>query len=231
MISIAIVTFLFWYFIGSEVWSDVLLQLDTSKMVLSIKLAVDVLVIACPCALGLATPTAILVGTSLGAESGLLIKGADVLEQAQKVKTIVFDKTGTLTQGYLQVQEIVTCQPDSYSSTELLTIAASLEVASNHPLAQAILRNAQQEKIELLETENLTNKVAKGVTGVITRKGKKQSYYLGSQQWLRENISQKNFTIEVDINDQGKIQEQQGRGNSVIFLADEKQFNWLFHSQ
>ena len=224
VISIAIGTFLFWYFIGTNIWSEILLQLDTSKMVLSIKLAVDALVIACPCALGLATPTAIVVGTSVGAESGLLIKGADVLEQAQQVKTIVFDKTGTLTQGYLKVQEIVSVKSGVYSPTQLLTIASSLEVSSNHPLAQAILRHGKQQEVSLLTTEKLTNHLGRGVSGVITREEKESIFYLGNQQLLTEN----NVSINLDSKTETKLQQQQQEGKTVVFLGDESRLIGYF---
>src|SRR4030042_5166998 len=115
-------------------------------------IAVSVLVIACPCALGLATPTAIMVGTGKGAEKGILIKGGDALETAHKLYAVVFDKTGTLTQGKPKVTDIVPA--GNINKEELLKLAASIEQKSEHPLAQAIVANAKEKKIKL---EKITN--------------------------------------------------------------------------
>ncbi len=213
IISIALLTFSFWYVIGTQIWIDILPSLETSKMILSIKLAIDVLVIACPCALGLATPTAILVGTSLGAEHGLLIKGGDILEQAQNLGTIVFDKTGTLTQGYPQVTDIVTCYPKTYSPQELLTIAASLEIVANHPLAQALLNEAKKQDLSLFPTNKLSSYSGKGVKGIISTNEHESYFYLGNQLWLTEN----NISISSSILQELKEYHQQGK--SVIYLA------------
>ena len=139
VLAIAILTCLFWYFIG--IYNPNLVPLASSLTPL--KAAIAVMVVACPCALGLATPTAILVGTGIGAESGLLIKGGDVLEAVHQLDTVVFDKTGTLTQGKPQVTDIFTT--DTILSTELLQLAAAAESVANHPLAVAI----QQEAVRL----------------------------------------------------------------------------------
>ena len=119
VMTLATLTFLFWYFVGTNIWSKVLQTFShhgsmtyyASPLLLSLKLAIAVLVIACPCALGLATPTAILVGSGVGAQKGLLIKGGDVLEKVHELDTIVFDKTGTLTTGHPNVTNIVAKNP------------------------------------------------------------------------------------------------------------------------
>ncbi len=211
IISISLLTLCFWYFIGTQIWLDIIPTLGTSKIILSIKLAIDVLVIACPCALGLATPTAILVGTSLGAENGLLIKGGDVLEQAKNLKTIVFDKTGTLTQGYPQITQIISCQPQVYSPQQLLTIAASLEIVALHPLAEAILTEAKKQNLTLYGTDKLTNHTARGVKGIIPPEN--QFLYLGNQSWLAEN------GITIDSSIQEKIEDYTQQGQTVVYLA------------
>jgi P-type Cu2+ transporter len=136
VIAIAILTFLFWYFIGTH---NPNLDPPISSLT-PLKAAIAVIVVACPCALGLATPTAILVGTGIGAEAGLLIKGGDVLETVHRLHTVVFDKTGTLTEGKPQVTDMLTA--DNIHSTELLRLAAAAESVTNHPLAVAIQQEA-----------------------------------------------------------------------------------------
>ena len=214
IISIALLTFSFWYGIGTQIWPEILPTLQTSKTILSLKLAIDVLVIACPCALGLATPTAILVGTSLGAEHGLLIKGGDILEQVKNLHTIVFDKTGTLTQGYPEITEIITCQPEIYSTQELLSIAASLEIVANHPFAQTILTEAQKQYLSILPTNKLSNRPGKGVKGIITTNNRDSDFYLGNQAWLAEN----NIDIQPSLLSEVKTYSQQGK--TVVYLGE-----------
>ncbi len=136
VLSIAILTCLFWSFIGIHN-----LDLDPAVSTLTpLKAAIAVLVVACPCALGLATPTAILVGTGIGAERGLLIKGGDVLEAVSQLDIVVFDKTGTLTEGKPQVTDMLTA--DGMTEPELLRLAAAAESATNHPLGAAIQQAA-----------------------------------------------------------------------------------------
>lgn len=138
VMAIATLTFLFWYLIGTH---NPNLDPPISSLT-PLKAAIAVMVIACPCALGLATPTAILVGTGIGAETGLLIKGGDVLETVHRLDTVVFDKTGTLTEGKPQVTDILTA--DGISSTELLQLSAAAESVTNHPLAMAIGQEAMR---------------------------------------------------------------------------------------
>lgn len=145
VIVIALCTFLFWYFLGTHWWPEVLtlggddhqMILSTSPLLLSLKLAISVLVVACPCSLGLATPTAILVGSGIGAERGLLIRGADVLERVHQLQTIIFDKTGTLTIGTPTLSHCQIFHPD-FTTARLLQLAASVEQGTSHPLAVAI---------------------------------------------------------------------------------------------
>ena len=213
IISIALLTFIFWYGLGTQIWSEILPSLESSPMILSVKLAIDVLVIACPCALGLATPTAILVGTSLGAEQGLLIKGGDILEQAQNLGTIVFDKTGTLTQGYPQITDIISCHPELYSSQELLSIAASLEIVANHPFAQAILTEARLKQLNILPTSQLSSHTGKGVKGIVTTAQDESLFYLGNQLWLAEN------KISIPDSLVWEIEQQHQQGKTVIYIG------------
>lgn len=134
----------------------------------SLTIFVSVLVIACPCALGLATPTAIMVGTGKGAEYGILIKSGEALEHAHKIQTIILDKTGTITEGKPRVTDLL-CGP-SYSEKDLLLFAASLEYASEHPLAEAIVREAAAKGISLLPVTNFSSITGRGVSAVIDQK-------------------------------------------------------------
>jgi Cu+-exporting ATPase len=137
VIAVAIATFIIWY----NIMGNVTLALITT---------VGVLIIACPCALGLATPTSIMVGTGKGAENGILIKGADSLELAHKLQTIVLDKTGTLTQGKPTVTDFVTVNGAANNNElKLLELAASVERNSEHPLAEAVVQYAKSQQLEL----------------------------------------------------------------------------------
>jgi Cu2+-exporting ATPase len=220
VIAIALLTFCFWYFIGTNIWDSVLLTtshsmsmfmeetvVTTSPLLLSLKLAIAVLVIACPCALGLATPTAILVGTSIGAETGILIKGGDILERVQHLDTIIFDKTGTLTTGTPQVTE---CIPfANISAEELLQLAAAVESGSNHPLAQAIIKAAQQQDLTLPATTNFQSVLGQGISAEVAGK----RVYLGNQNWL----SQQDIIISDEYRLQAKLLAQSSK--TVIYLA------------
>lgn len=132
-----------------------------------VTILISVLVIACPCALGLATPTAIMVGTGKGAENGILIKGGQPLEQACKITTVVFDKTGTLTEGKPSLTDIL---PSGIEKDELARLAASAEAASGHPLSEAVVQYAVKNKLELSSAENYTNLEGKGISAEIDGK-------------------------------------------------------------
>ena len=151
VVAIAIAAALIWYAVGPDPKASHMLIVATT-----------VLIIACPCALGLATPLSVTVGVGKAAEMGILIRDADVLQSASKVDCVVFDKTGTLTQGSPSVEQIF-CDLDKH--TTLLQIAASLEQYSEHPLAKAIVSKAKHDAIHLKEIENFINLRGKGVTG------------------------------------------------------------------
>ena len=154
VIGIAMCTFVGWLLFGPE-----------QSLVYAIVNSVAVLIIACPCALGLATPTAIMVGTGKGAELGVLIKGGESLEIAHKVTSVVLDKTGTITQGKLEVSEI---HPfDGTWTDEILKLAASVEQRSEHPLGDAIVRHARTLHVSLLEPESFLSITGQGVTAVV----------------------------------------------------------------
>ena len=163
VIGIAIVTFIVWMLTGAE-------------FSFALTSAISVLVISCPCALGLATPVAIMVGTGKGAENGILIKSAEYLEHAGTIDTVVFDKTGTLTEGVPEIKDIAIS--DNVTEQELLSIAASIESKSEHPLAAAVLKKAEEKKASVLNVENFGSAAGKGVFGEIN--GAK--YYVGSRR-------------------------------------------------
>lgn len=145
-----------------------------------ITILISVLVIACPCALGLATPTAIMVGTGKGAENGILIKGGEPLEQACKITAVVFDKTGTLTEGKPSVTDIFPC---AISEEELIRLTASGEAASGHPLSEAIVSCAEEKGIALSDTEDFTNLDGRGIS--VTVDGKR--LLVGNIRLMEEN--------------------------------------------
>ncbi|MBK9607455.1 MAG: copper-translocating P-type ATPase [Betaproteobacteria bacterium] len=149
--------------------------------------AVAVLVIACPCALGLATPTAIMVGTGRGAQVGVLVKNAVALEQAEKIRTLVVDKTGTLTEGKPVVTDVVAAA--GFTADDVLTVAASLEAASAHPLAHAVLEQAQQQKLALLPLREFRSVTGRGVEAVIAvpALGGEHMMRLGAPAFLAES--------------------------------------------
>jgi Cu+-exporting ATPase len=193
VIAIALITLLGWGLTTGD-WEQALIN------------AVAVLVIACPCALGLATPTSIMVGTGLAAKRGILIKDAEALELAHGITMMVFDKTGTLTLGK---PEVVQMQAFGISGTEALRIAASLQAGSEHSLAKAILDEAQESQLSLLPLTNFKAEAGYGVRGTITGK----EYFLGSQSFMQK--SQVNLDPQTEM-----ISELQKKGFTVSFLAE-----------
>jgi Cu+-exporting ATPase len=170
VISIAIATFVTWFIASGE-----------GGVVRAFAAGVAVLIIACPCAMGLAVPTAVMVATGRGAERGVLIKGGEVLERAGDVDTVVLDKTGTVTEGRPAVTDIVTA--DGVDERELLRLAASLERASEHPLADAIVATAKARGITLDEVADFESVTGKGVNGAVGR----HNVLIGTEVLLREH--------------------------------------------
>ncbi|XP_002974620.2 copper-transporting ATPase PAA2, chloroplastic [Selaginella moellendorffii] len=178
-------TFSFWYFLGTHIFPDVLLNdaagPEGNSLLLSLKLAIDVLVVACPCALGLATPTAVLVGTSLGAKQGLLLRGGDVLERLASVNAVVFDKTGTLTQGHPNVSTVMSGSND-FDKDRILQLAATVEEHSVHPIASAIVEQANTQKLEMLVSEGQLTEPGYGALARIDGK----VVAVGQPRWVQE---------------------------------------------
>ncbi|AFZ10611.1 heavy metal translocating P-type ATPase [Microcoleus sp. F8-D3] len=170
VIAIAIATFIIWY----NIMGNVTMALITT---------VGVLIIACPCALGLATPTSIMVGTGKGAENGILIKGADSLELAHKLQTVVLDKTGTITQGKPTVTDFITVNGTANGNElKLLRLAASVERNSEHPLAEAVVQYAQSQGVELTDSREFEAHAGSGVQGYVSN----QCVQIGTHRWMNE---------------------------------------------
>ena len=170
---------------------------------------IAVLVISCPCALGLATPVAIMVGTGKGAENGILIKSGEALEVAHNIQSVVLDKTGTITQGKPVVTDIY---PVHTSPQKLLEIAGALEMKSEHPLAEAILAKVKEENTALPETENFLAVTGKGVQAVIEG----QTYYAGNSKLMEEH--------HIDCREIQPLMEKLAEdGKTPLIFADEKQ--------
>ncbi|HEY9849099.1 MAG TPA: heavy metal translocating P-type ATPase [Leptolyngbyaceae cyanobacterium] len=170
VIAIAIATFILWY----NIMGNVTMALINT---------VGVLIIACPCALGLATPTSIMVGTGKGAENGILIKGADSLELAQKLQTVVLDKTGTITQGKPTVTDFITVNGTANSNElKLIQLAASVERNSEHPLAEAVVQYAQSQQVGLTDAGKFEAIAGSGVQGFVSN----QLVQIGTHRWMNE---------------------------------------------
>jgi len=192
VIAAALLTFAVWTFLGLPS-NDVLLR------------TIAVLVIACPCALGLATPTAVMVGTGLGAENGILIKGGEYLERAEDIETIVFDKTGTLTEGVLTVTNVFS--DVALSEEDILRFAASAERGSEHPLARAVLRRAAEVGIELSPPQDFKAVGGQGVIASVDG----DEVALGNKALMDAR--------GIDVKQSAAIRELEAQGKTVMLLA------------
>ena len=201
VVILAILTFWVWF---------VLLE---ASFVTSLLYGVAVLIIACPCALGLATPTALMVGTGRSAKMGVLLKNGTVLQEIQKVQTLVFDKTGTLTEGKPVVTDIIG------DETEVLGLAASLEEASQHPLAEAIVKRASEAGLEFHTVENFQALHGKGVSGQIAGK----QVLLGNAKMLDG--------MDISSAYQEKLEELEKEAKTVVFLAVDNEIKGLLALQ
>ncbi len=203
VIVIALITYALWWGI-------------TGEFVPSMIRLVAVLVIACPCALGLATPTAIMAGTGKGAEKGILFKKSEALENATKLDTIVLDKTGTITMGKPAVIDVISFDPAIETENELLKLGASVEKGSEHPVGKAIVKEAKKRGLDLFEPENFKASGGFGVEATINGDFLK----LGKPLWFHE------FGIDVDKANE-KINELQSEGKTVMVLARDKALSGL----
>jgi len=194
VISIAIITFALWFFLGEAPFSDAMIKF------------IAVLIIACPCALGLATPTAIMVGTGLGASQGVLIKNADSLEKSASIDTIVFDKTGTLTMGEPIVQSVF--YKDVNREKEIISFAASVERKSEHPLAKAIVKYCLDKGIPTYDVTSFIAYIGKGAGASIDDK----NILIGDTKLLDD------FGIRANEFD-SKVNQITSRGETPVYLA------------
>ena len=200
VLALALITLLTWLILGSQFMPF------NEAISLGLLCFVGILVIACPCALGLATPTAIIVGTGKGAENGILIKNAESLEKLHKVNIIVTDKTGTITKGEPEVTDIFTVSEKLKSNNAALEILASLEKSSEHPIAKAILSKALSENIELLKVTDFEIIEGKGLKGNIDN----QEYFVGNLKLLED------LKISFDGSELSKYTEQ---GKTPVILT------------
>ncbi|WP_431689878.1 heavy metal translocating P-type ATPase [Peptostreptococcus anaerobius] len=194
VMTIALISGLGWYFIGQETFE------------FSLTIFISVLVIACPCALGLATPTAIMVGTGRGAENGMLIKGGDSLESAHKISMVAFDKTGTITYGQPVVTDIGIVN-ETYGESDIIRIAASLENKSEHPLAEAIMTKAKSMNVDIEKIEDFDSITGMGIRARIA----------GDRVMLGNIKLMDGLDIDSDILKNSNILAKQGK--TPMFLA------------
>jgi Cu+-exporting ATPase len=202
VIGLAILTFVIWYFVLG------------ASLAFALMAFTSVIVIACPCALGLATPTAIMVGTGKGAEHGVLIKGGEPLEAACKIKVIVFDKTGTLTKGQPEVTDIVSA--GMTDEEEIIAVAASLEKLSEHPLAEAIVKYAEEESISLREAMDFRAIPGHGVEGVVNN----QKYFMGNRKLMTDIVGINGQALDKV---ERKIRKLEEGGKTVMVLSSDKE--------
>ena len=200
VISLAIISSVSWLIAGES-------------FIFSLTIFISVLVIACPCALGLATPTAIMVGTGKGAENGILIKGGEALETTHKIDTIVFDKTGTITEGKPKVTDIIT---NSISEEELLILAASSEKGSEHPLGEAILNEGRNKNLKLKKIDKFNAIAGQGIDVIIENK----NILLGNRKLMIDQ----NIDITI-FND--KVEDLSNQGKTPMYIAINKEIKGI----
>ena len=209
VIGVAILTFIIWL-----IWGP------APAFTFALVNFVAVLIIACPCAMGLATPMAMMVGIGKGAEKGILIREAASLEIAYKLKTIILDKTGTLTQGRPSVTDILSADKIKNNENEILKVAASLEQRSEHPLGKAIIEKVKEEKLELFEISDFEAVPGKGIKGNLLDQGKKNQAALGNREMLK--------IFNLDIREmEPEIQKLENDGKTVMILIWDNQIAGL----
>ncbi|MDR1712595.1 MAG: heavy metal translocating P-type ATPase [Coriobacteriales bacterium] len=230
--SIAVVVALAWFV--AVTWGGFPLPMGTTNVSFALTIFISVMVIACPCALGLATPTAIMVGTGKGAEYGILIKSGEALEVAHCINTVVLDKTGTITEGKPVVTDVLsddatvapasaaqiaavgiepaTTSDTSTADNRLLQVAASLEAASEHPLSRAIVAAAEERGLELLPTEGFESLTGRGLRGHLGAGADGAEAFIGNQRLMNEQ----GLSVDVFAN---SVSELAGQGKTPMYVA------------
>ena len=248
VLTCAALTFCFWYFLGYQIWPDLLPAMmarshhmthmttpampemaiaSSGRLLVSLKLAIAVVVVACPCALGLATPTAILVGSGIGAQKGLLIRGGDILEATHGLDTIVFDKTGTLTTGQPQLTDCLpvnepadaTNQSFALSSDELLQIAATVESGTRHPVGNAIERAAKEKALSLLPAQNFTTEAGFGIAAQVELTQPPTHFKKESHVCVGNAAWMSQNDCQIDPSPQQTANALEEAGKTVVFVA------------
>lgn len=200
VIGISILSFVIWIILGGE-----------NGLTQGLLSMLTVLVIACPCALGLATPTAIMVGVGKGADHGILIKDAESLELAKNVNVIILDKTGTITEGKPEVTDILIL--DQTDSDNAKRILLAIEAQSEHPLAEAVSKRLKNEKIDPVQINNIQSITGRGVKANFNG----QTYYVGNKALMNEN------NILIGTSEQAKANALQEEAKTVVYFSDAKQ--------
>jgi Cu+-exporting ATPase len=202
VVSASAITFLVWFFVMQDFVAGMLAF-------------VAVLIIACPCALGVATPAALMVGVGKGAESGILIRGAEYLERSQKITTIIFDKTGTLTKGEPDVTDTVST--GKFSRKEILEFGGTVESGSEHPIAQAIVKKAKEEHVKFSNLKNFKTLNGLGVQSFV----RERQVYVGNRKMMKK------FDIETNPIEQ-KMNELELQGKTAVIVAVDNKIEGIF---
>src|SRR5699024_9343625 len=200
VVIIAIITFIVWAIFSPR-----------DPYVYALINAVAVLIIACPCALGLATPMSVMVGVGKGAQNGVLIKNAEALEEMNKIDVLIVDKTGTITEGKPKVEKVVAA--DGFSEEDVIVYSASINRQSEHPLAKATLDYAKEQKVELSNPEDFDSVSGKGVTAQINHK----NTGLGNRALMEEM----NSPISDDLQQKAKAEQEKGKTLSFLSIDGE----------
>ncbi|WP_294661808.1 heavy metal translocating P-type ATPase [uncultured Fusobacterium sp.] len=203
---IATVAGIIWYYLGSRG----IVEINNTPSIFALTIFISVMVIACPCSLGLATPTAIMVGTGKGAELGILIKSGEALEKAHKVNTVVFDKTGTLTEGKPKVTDILTL--DGYKENDILQIAGALELHSEHPLGEAIVEEAKNRELVFPQVNDFISITGQGVYGKI----EESEVLIGNIKLMKAK--------NIEITMKKELDELASQGKTPMYMAIDGKF-------